>query len=121
MNRKARKAERRHGYTGQQWMAMVRTLPCAVTTVTEELNRKLMSRCYGAMQAHHSTGAGMGMKSSDFETMSLCAKHHLEFHAAAGPFRSMSKSDKRQWQDNAIEETRVVLLGQRLPRCEVPR
>lgn len=112
MNRKARKAERRHGMTGEQWMALVRGLPCAVTVITEGLNRDHMSRCVGPMQAHHAgPKPGMGLKCSDFETAPMCLGHHRELDMLAGPFKGLVKSELRRWEDNVIEETRMVLLG----------
>jgi hypothetical protein len=49
--------------------------------------------------AHHSTvGRGKGQKSHDHESMPLCRLHHMEFHAASGPFHGWIQERRAKWQ-----------------------
>ncbi|CAB4136999.1 hypothetical protein UFOVP315_34 [uncultured Caudovirales phage] len=58
---------------------------------------------------HHLSGAGMGLKSTDFETIPLCEAHHL-----FGP-HSIEEMGSRAWeqmhgsQRDALMATRVQL------------
>ena len=54
-------------------------------------------------EAHHRTGAGMGLKAKDDLTMPLCPTCHVEFHALSGPFKGMTREQARAWQDEAID------------------
>lgn len=65
------------------------------------------------VQVHHMTGAGMGVKAHDRETMPLCWRCHADLHGRdlhgrAGRFGFMTKHDLRDWQ------VTMVLLYQKL-------
>ena len=57
--------------------------------------------------AHHRTGAGMARRASDYETIPLCHGCHMAFHDRRGDFRDMTKARAREWQDEAIAQTRA--------------
>lgn len=61
-----------------------------------------------AGSAHHKTGAGMGRRASDHDTMPLCHGCHMAFHSASGPFKGWGKGQRRKWQEEAITATRVA-------------
>lgn len=78
------------------YLAFVRQLPCCAPGV-----RPCESPT--PQHAHHSTGAGMGLKSSDRETMPLCWFHHAEFHQGNGAFELWSRDDRRVFQSEQVE------------------
>jgi hypothetical protein len=49
-------------------------------------------------EAHHATGAGMGLRSDDREAMPLCSECHRDLHNHTGRFKNMSKEAKKDWQ-----------------------
>lgn len=56
-------------------------------------------------QAHHRTGAGMGLRSNDMATMPLCVWCHGAFHSLSGPFKGFDKATRRAWEAEKISET----------------
>lgn len=80
------------------YLALVRKLPCCV-----------FRGCNGAIEAHHLTGAGMGLKARDDETMPLCQLHHLCLHQLLGPFAEWDRDYLKTWQLARVEETRRAL------------
>jgi hypothetical protein len=76
-----------------EYLRWVREQPCCVHREEH----------YGPIHAHHRTGAGLGLKASDHETMPLCQRHHDEFHAATGYFRYWDKQQRREWQDETAQ------------------
>lgn len=76
-----------------KYLAWVRTLPCFAC-----------GRSPGGV-AHHRTGAGMGKKASDRETMPLCQPCHQDFHDLRGMFRGFDRAHIRQWQEMGIQWT----------------
>lgn len=80
----------------------VASLPCILSTGWGH-------ECIGRTTVHHKSGAGMGLKSSDFETMPLCEGHHL---VSRNSVESMgSKAWERRYgpQSYWLEMTRTVL------------
>lgn len=59
-------------------------------------------------EAHHKTGAGMGLRAHDHEAFSLCHWHHMDFHGQAGPFEHMDKQARRVWQEDKVKEYRSL-------------
>lgn len=57
----------------------------------------------GPSHPHHSTGAGMGLKSSDREAMPLCWRCHRHFHDNTGPFDGWHRAARRVWQELQVE------------------
>jgi hypothetical protein len=47
---------------------------------------------------HHVTGAGMGTRSPDRQTIPLCPEHHRQFHDVSGHFKGWPKERRRSWQ-----------------------
>ena len=74
------------------YLSWVRRQPCYVCGSTPS-------------EAHHRTGAGMGRKASDHDTMPLCTRHHREFHDLSGHFRGWRKMRIREWQADAVTVT----------------
>lgn len=62
-------------------------------------------------EAHHRTGAGMGLKHNDRDTMSLCFKDHRDLHALAGRFKGWTKEQVRTWQQRMILKTMKALTS----------
>ena len=58
--------------------------------------------------AHHRTGAGMGMRAHDHLAMPMCRYCHDTFHASSGSFKTMEKQARRAYQDEAIQRCRRV-------------
>lgn len=81
---------------------LVRLLPCCA---------RHLGKCLGIIVAHHRTGAPMGMKVGDDETMPLCWKHHGELHSLAGAFKGWLKKRLRDWQTEMIEQTRAAVVA----------
>jgi len=82
----------------ESYLDLVRALPCF--------------QCGRApSDAHHHTGAGMALRASDHETMPLCHEHHMAFHDAAPPFRTMSREQRRLFQDAGVFATQERLLS----------
>jgi hypothetical protein len=44
----------------------------------------------------------MSQKVDDEETIPLCRKHHGHLHDGKGVFRWAKKTDRRQWQEEAM-------------------
>ncbi len=85
-----------------------------------------LTPCVGEVQIHHRiTGRvarppvkGGDRRAHDHDGMPLCRGHHGEFHQSNGAFKGMSKSQRTEFEDDGIEQTRR-LLGLRTP-YEVP-
>ena len=88
-----RQAERERDPT---YLAFIRELPCCAPSVTE-------CQSPPPQHPHHSTGAGMGMKTGDRETMPLCWMHHRQFHEGKGPFDGWTRDERRRWQEEQVE------------------
>lgn len=57
------------------------------------------------IHAHHSTvGRGLSRKTSDRETIPLCAWCHDEFHNARGCFKGWSRQRRTLWQNEAVSK-----------------
>lgn len=87
-----RKTKRENRVGDPEYLAFIRSLPCCVC------------RASPPSHPHHSTGAGMGTKSSDRETMPLCFKHHRAFHDAKGPFEYLTRKERRTWQELQVQQ-----------------
>lgn len=82
----------------KRYLARVRRLPCCMCGMP------------GPSEAHHSTGAGLGTKANDTDTMPLCTNCHRCFHALTGPFTGWVKQRIRSWQARMVRVTRATLL-----------
>ena len=94
----ARKARKARPDDDRRYLEFVRSLRCGV-----------FGGCtspYNA-HAHHLTGAGMGRKASDRETMPLCAAHHRELHEFKGHFAGWTRERRLAWQLMKIKETQA--------------
>jgi hypothetical protein len=80
------------------YLDRVRELPCA------------MCGLQPAGNAHHRTGAGMGRRAPDDQTMPLCGSGTTGCHGSLhtltfGPFKGWAKDELRQWQRDAMWRT----------------
>lgn len=91
------------------YLARVRALPCIIGALFPIAKK----HCWGRTEAHHKTGAGMGRKASDYDTMPLCFNHHsAQTRLAFG--HSVHKGQKTfeatyMTQEKLIAETRRML------------
>jgi hypothetical protein len=83
-------------------LARVRALPCLIGF-----------GCEGRVEADHVGYRGVGEKSSDHETIPLCTRHHRERHLKAGYFLGFTKTEMREWREDAI----VRVQSQLFARC----
>lgn len=60
------------------------------------------------------TGArrGKSQKASDYFAFALCAKHHRQFHDAAGQFKGWDRARRRAWQDDQVISHRARYLAE---------
>lgn len=90
-----------------QHLALLRSLPCAVATHGIVRGFPVLRLgdgvCFGAVQAHHRTGAGLALKASDREAFPLCVAHHRQFHDASGVFKGWTREQRNDWQDRMVE------------------
>lgn len=83
------------------YLAWIRTLPCVFAS----------EACEGPTEAHHRTGGGMGLKTSDRETIPLCARHHKDRHDHTGPFFQMTKAERKDWEAMMVDRYRAIRNG----------
>ena len=77
-----------------EYMRFVRTQPCAM---------RVHDPCEGPIEAHHAgRDRGLGQKAADDTCVPLCQKHHMDWHGASGPFKTMRRDERRQWADTQI-------------------
>lgn len=100
VRRKARKS--RGDADDPKYLALVRRLPCCAPGYCGYCRP---IRAF-PIEAHHLTGAGMGRKADDRDTMPLCSHHHRALHNFDGPFAGWPRERRMQWQLAMIEETR---------------
>lgn len=68
--------------------------------------------CYRRqVQVHHITGAGMGLRSHDWEAMPLCPQHHDQLHRLNGMFSDWSREELRHWQRYQAARWRRIYLA----------
>lgn len=96
-----------------EYLAFVRTLPCCAPDCFGqfEIRNHDGTAWKLKIEAHHLTGAGMGRKARDDETMPLCTAHHRELHEFMGPFLEWTRDERQQWQLRQIEEVRALYLA----------
>jgi hypothetical protein len=56
-----------------------------------DLVRDVLDRCGGGIEADHVGARGLGQKSSDSESLSLCSRHHSDRHNLLGVFRGWDR------------------------------
>lgn len=76
----------------------VRSLPCAAWA---------LGPCYGRVEAHHAGQRGLGQKAHDNTCVPLCTQHHRNWHDHSGPFRTWTKTDRREWIAQTISFTQA--------------
>lgn len=90
---------------GRQHMALVATLPCSLYV-------NYHNECRGRTTVAHKDGAGMALKSSDFETLALCEGHHLW-----GP-HSITEMGVKAWERKYGSQASLIgLTNYRLGKC----
>lgn len=81
-------------------MSRVASLGCIISN----------SDCCRGVEVHHKTGAGMGLKSSNYDVIPLCANHHrtggykVAIHAGTKTWESIYGT-----QDELIERVKQIL------------
>lgn len=85
----------------RRYLAWIRTQPCCSCSPGYVDG---LGVCGGPVEAHHKTGAGMGLRAHDHETMPLCAKHHKQLHEFTGMFEHDSRMSRLAWQERRIAE-----------------
>ena len=58
--------------------------------------------------AHHPTGAGMGLKTPDADAFPLCRGCHNALHALDRPFKGWTKDQLRRWQAGQVAVYQVL-------------
>jgi hypothetical protein len=58
--------------------------------------------CAGPIEAHHPTGAGLALKAPDDQAIPLCTRHHRDRHNHTGPFKSMTKDQRKTWEADMV-------------------
>ena len=115
---KKRKRRSRGEKDDAKYLAFVRKLPCCAPM------KGWVFECEGPVEAHHLTGAGVGQKADDHDTMPLCRRHHRDLHEFTGPFAKtldlfkegpMSRGERQEWQLKRIKETRFLWIEVNLP------
>lgn len=94
----SRKTKQQLRQGDELWLRFVRSLPCCICAAPPPSH------------PHHSTGAGMGMKARDRETMPLCFRHHRDFHDARGVFEHWTREERRVWQKAEVALVLAVAL-----------
>jgi hypothetical protein len=90
----------------EAYLARVRALPCRV------IDLHTATPCRGGIEAHHAGARpGIALKSHDHTTLPLCAQHHRDLHALAGPFRGWRKAELRSWAEMEI----AMVQGRLMP------
>lgn len=91
------------------YLEWIRSLPCASPD----------EPCLHKSEAHHKTGAGMGLRSPDWTAIPLCRVHHAAFHECRPPF-DWTHIKRQLWHDSwarvlhhIYDNARRVYRGQR--------
>lgn len=96
------------------YLRAVKTLPCVVREVERLLpfvpgTCPSPTLCEGPVQADHMGRRGLGQKSHDHETASICRKHHGERTDLRGTFAGCNRVMMRSFCEQAIALTRKRL------------
>ena len=82
-----------------EYMAFVRTLPCAARLLGR-------SACMGLVEADHMLrNHGGNRRGDDTACAPLCHLHHSQRHAWSGPFADWTREQMRDWCARVIAET----------------
>lgn len=85
------------------YLAWVRTQPCLF---------RGGHRCQGRVEAHHTGRRPLGRKCDDREGVPLCSRAHRDWEHAAGVFKGLDQTDRRQWARRAIAYTQARWAAQ---------
>jgi hypothetical protein len=88
------------------YLTEVRKLPCCAPRISLVGTEALLHD--GDVVAHHA-----GPKTNDSTAVALCFKHHDQWHAGNGVFKGWFKSERREWADAAIDDTRRLVAEAR--------
>lgn len=80
----------------------VRGLPCALQR----------PECWGPVEAHHPTGAGLALRADDAKAYPLCHLHHTDRHSASGIFRTMLKAERKLWEAEMVKKYQALYAEQ---------
>lgn len=81
------------------YTAWIRSQPCAAS---------LLSECDGGVCAHHTGRKGLSQRAHDDTCIPLCHQHHMEWHAAGGPFKGWGKAQRREWSEIGVGLIRAL-------------
>lgn len=64
--------------------------------------------CWGPVEAHHPTGAGLALKADDAKAYPLCKLHHTDRHSATGIFKIMRKAERKIWEAEMVAKYQAL-------------
>jgi len=96
------RAHERGGRSDRAYLAQVRKLLCCAPFEGHV-------SCDGPVEAHHAGRRGVGQKCHDHETVPLCRLAHRQFHNGSGPFKGLTKAERRAWAEDRIARTQRQL------------
>lgn len=70
--------------------------------------------CSGQVAAHHTSTGGMGMKSSDYETIPLCHGHHRGYTKSAHNMGKRNNEFYEYYGINLLEEINKCMEGYKI-------
>lgn len=89
------------------YLLFVKHLPCSAFVYG---NAPALG-CDGPVEAHHAGYRGLGQKSSDYEAIPLCRKHHGAWHGGVSPFFAWGKGLRRAWAAHVISQCLAAYEG----------
>ena len=87
-------------------MLWVKTLPCLGCRAVS--SDGFAFACGGVIEAHHAGKRAAGRKADDDTCISLCSRHHGDWHGATGAFWGWTREQRRSWADARITETQAL-------------
>lgn len=100
---KRRRSKRPAHMTDRRFTAWLHTQECCAASLSE---------CRFSIEQHHSTeDSGMGAKSHDHESASLCGWHHQAAHKLNDCFAEFDRDRMRAWLSACIGKLRALYLA----------
>lgn len=100
--RKRARQRRTSRVVDEEYLAIVRTLPCCASRLDGHDNADHGNGC----DPHHVTHLGLGAMGDDIDAVPLFRTCHNAVHAGAGPFRDWTKARRERWLVAQIADTR---------------
>jgi hypothetical protein len=86
----------------RQYLNWVKGLPCDLRGAHE---------CQGPIDAHHRTGAGMGLRAHDRQSFPLCRRAHRNRHDVVGYFEGWDKARLKSWELDRVAHYQALYLA----------